>query len=105
MNGEFFRQADYSGLSQGFAQECFKADRAQKANSTFDRRPTSSGAQSTSKSRLITINAGSVKPRNIDFLWAGRLARGKHTCFAGEGGLGKSQLLVNAAATLTTGGL
>jgi hypothetical protein len=105
MNGEFFRQADYSGLSQGFAQECFEADRAQKANSTFDRRPTSSGAQSTSKSRLITINAGSVKPRNIDFLWAGRLARGKHTCFAGEGGLGKSQLLVNATATLTTGGL
>ena len=57
-----------------------------------------------SKSRLVTINAGSVKPKNIDFIWPGRLAKGKHTCFAGEGGLGKSQLLVAITAALTTGG-
>jgi hypothetical protein len=33
----------------------------------------------------------SLKIRNIDFVWLGRLARGKHTCIAGEGGLGKSR--------------
>jgi putative DNA primase/helicase len=57
------------------------------------------------KSRLVTINASSVKPRNIDFIWAGRLARGKHTCFAGEGGLGKSQLLIDVTARITSGGI
>ena len=107
MNGEFFRQTDYRDLSDTFGPACQEADRIllSAGLAQVTRHPDRRNSQSPSKSRLVTINASSVKPRNIDFLWAGRLARGKHTCFAGEGGLGKSQLLVDVTATLTTGGL
>ena len=36
--------------------------------------------------------------------WPGRLARGKHTCIAGDPGTGKSQLSTAIAATVTMGG-
>jgi putative DNA primase/helicase len=58
----------------------------------------------TPASGLYSICAADVKLRHIDFIWANRLARGKHTCFAGEGGLGKSQLLIAIIAVVTTGG-
>jgi putative DNA primase/helicase len=61
--------------------------------------------------QLVTVCAADRRPQNIDFIWSngsgkqgGRLARGKHTCFAGEGGLGKSTLLIHVTATITTGG-
>jgi len=53
---------------------------------------------------LITRCAAGIPPRHIDFLWAGRLARGKHTAFAGEPGDGKSQLSIYVAATISRGG-
>jgi RecA-family ATPase len=45
-----------------------------------------------------------LKTEKIDWLWVGRLARGKHTCIAGEPGVGKSQLSIEIIATITTGG-
>ena len=61
--------------------------------------------------QLVTSCAADHTPRNIDFLWGngegkigGRLARGKHTCIAGEGGLGKSTLVYDIIARITTGG-
>src|SRR6185369_1172095 len=54
-------------------------------------------------SRLLTVRADQVVPKNIDFVWPRRLAFGKHTCVAGVGGLGKSQLLYSIAATITRG--
>jgi putative DNA primase/helicase len=66
---------------------------------------TDSSLNVPEKSRLITIRASALKIRNIDFIWPGRLARGKHTCIAGEGGLGKSQLLIFMLATVTRGGI
>lgn len=53
---------------------------------------------------LISRRASEITPRDIEFLWEGRLARGKHTCVAGEPGAGKSQLSVAIIATITTGG-
>jgi hypothetical protein len=53
---------------------------------------------------LISCRASEITPRDIEFLWDGRLARGKHTCVAGEPGAGKSQLSVAIIATITTGG-
>ena len=41
-------------------------------------------------SHLVTRNAATVKIKNIRWVWRGRLARGKHTMFAGEGGTCKS---------------
>lgn len=54
-------------------------------------------------SGLVTVRADQVTPRNIDFVWPRRLAFGKHTCVAGVGGLGKSQLLYSVAARVTRG--
>jgi putative DNA primase/helicase len=46
---------------------------------------------------LSSRRAADITPRRIDFLWAGRLARGKHTAFAGEPG-------DYVAATISRGG-
>lgn len=104
MSGDHFRQANYDSLSDTFRQACIDADTRPNKHSN-GRNSGQSISLAAAKSRLVTISAGSVKPKNIDFIWPGRLAKGKHTCFAGEGGLGKSQLLINITATLTTGGL
>jgi putative DNA primase/helicase len=53
---------------------------------------------------LISRCAADIIPRRIDFLWRGRIARGKHTAIAGEPGDGKSQLSVYVAATVSRGG-
>jgi hypothetical protein len=44
-----------------------------------------------------------IEPEKIDWLWSGRIARGKHTCIAGEPGTGKSQLSIAIIAAITTG--
>jgi AAA domain len=53
---------------------------------------------------LISRRASDIMPRDIEFLWVGRLACGKHTCIAGEPGTGKSQLSIAIAAAISTGG-
>jgi hypothetical protein len=55
-------------------------------------------------SHLISRRAADITPEHIDFLWPGRLARGKHTAVAGEPGDGKSQLSIYVAATISRGG-
>src|SRR5262245_46094648 len=57
-----------------------------------------------SRGQLISRRAADITPKRIDFLWAGRLARGKHTAFAGEPGDGKSQLSAYVAAMISKGG-
>jgi len=53
---------------------------------------------------LISRCAADIPPEKINWLWPGRLARGKHTCIAGEPGTGKSQLSIAIIAAVTTGG-
>jgi KaiC/GvpD/RAD55 family RecA-like ATPase len=53
---------------------------------------------------LVSACAADIEPERIEWLWPGRLARGKHTCVAGEPGTGKSQLSIAFVAALTTGG-
>jgi hypothetical protein len=55
-------------------------------------------------SHLISRCAADITPKPIDWLWEGRIARGKHTAIAGEPGDGKSQLSVYIASIVTTGG-
>jgi hypothetical protein len=57
-----------------------------------------------SATHLISRCAADIEPKGIDFLWQGRIARGKHTAIAGEPGDGKSQLSVYVAATVSRGG-
>jgi putative DNA primase/helicase len=53
---------------------------------------------------LVSRCAADIAPEKIEWLWPGRLARGKHTCIAGEPGTGKSQLSIAIIAAVTIGG-
>jgi hypothetical protein len=53
---------------------------------------------------LGLIPLADVVPRNVDWLWEYRLARGEMAILAGEGGLGKSMFLLACAAAVSTGG-
>jgi putative DNA primase/helicase len=54
---------------------------------------------------LISRCAAEIPPEKIEWLWPHRLARGKHTCIAGEPGTGKSQLSIAIIATVTAAGV
>jgi putative DNA primase/helicase len=54
-------------------------------------------------SGLRIIHGKDLKLRNVDFIWQLRLARGKHTAAAGEGGKGKSQIAYDIGARITNG--
>ena len=56
------------------------------------------------KYQLVMRCAADIAPEKIEWLWPGRLARGKHTCIAGEPGTGKSQVCISIIAAVTTGG-
>jgi hypothetical protein len=53
---------------------------------------------------LISQRASDGEPEKIDWVWSGRIARGKHTTIAGDPGTGKSQVMLSIAAAATTGG-
>jgi len=53
---------------------------------------------------LISRCAADIEPERVEWIWHGRLARGKTTLIAGEPGTGKSQLSVSVVAAITTGG-
>jgi len=55
-------------------------------------------------SGLVTLNAHEVIPSNIKFIWDNRLGYGIHTCLAGVGGQGKSQIMYAIIAAITKGG-
>jgi putative DNA primase/helicase len=67
-------------------------------------KPDGAAAPIHESRQLISRRASEIMPRDIDFLWVGRLACGKHTCIAGEPGTGKSQLSIAIAAAISTGG-
>jgi RecA-family ATPase len=46
-----------------------------------------------------------VEPEPVDWAWKNRLARGKLNLIGGPAGLGKSQLLLDIAKVITTGGV
>src|SRR5438034_968997 len=50
----------------------------------------------------VTI-AESVRPKRIDWLWPGRIARGKLTAVGGDPGVGKGTLGIDICARLSTG--
>jgi putative DNA primase/helicase len=56
------------------------------------------------EAEIISRCAADIRPEKIEGIWFGRLARGKHTCIAGEPGTGKSQLTLSIVAAVTTGG-
>ena len=54
--------------------------------------------------RIAYRRASDIQAKPINWLWPGRIARGKVSMLAGNPGLGKSQVTASMAATVTTGG-
>ena len=54
--------------------------------------------------RLIVTTLSGVKPEEVNWLWPGRIPRGKTTLLAGDAGLGKSYLSMDIAARVSRGG-
>jgi hypothetical protein len=52
---------------------------------------------------LVCRSLGGVQPRAIDWLWTGWIPQGYITILAGESGAGKSTVLADIAARVTTG--
>src|SRR5262249_7900127 len=52
---------------------------------------------------IVTCCVADVEPEPIDWLWNGRLARGKLTLIAGDPGLGKSQIVLDLVSRLSMG--
>jgi RecA-family ATPase len=73
--------------------------RAQKAHE-------GNGAAATRSrgSKVVYQCASEIALESIEWLWPGRLAKGKHTTIAGDPGVGKSQIAIYAVAQATTGG-
>ena len=59
-------------------------------------------ATAQSPTRLVFQRASEIEPRNIEWLWPGRLARRKLALIVGEPELGKSQIGTDVIARLTT---
>jgi putative DNA primase/helicase len=48
--------------------------------------------------------ASAIKPKKTDWVWEGRIAKGRVTVIAGDPGIGKSQIAVMLAAKVSRGG-
>jgi hypothetical protein len=51
----------------------------------------------------LIVWAKDITPKRVEFLWPGRIPLGKMTTFAGHGGLGKTFVICDIAARVTTG--
>ena len=74
----------------------------QKGNGAADSGAAPTRAQGGK--RLVVHRASEITPVAVEWLWEGRLAIGKTTLAGGDPGLGKSQLAIFIAATISTGG-
>ena len=54
--------------------------------------------------RAVVTFLNTVTPEPVDWIWPGRFARGKFTLVAGEPGVGKTYLLLDAASRISRGG-
>jgi len=61
------------------------------------------GDKSAFESKPILISMDTIEPEEYDWLWEGKFALGKLATMAGEGGLGKSTIMIDVAARVSTG--
>jgi putative DNA primase/helicase len=55
------------------------------------------------RDELAVVRLSDVEPRPTEWLWVPRIAAGKLTLFAGDPGLGKSQITIDIATRITAG--
>lgn len=63
------------------------------------------GLIETSPPAAVTRCFANIDAEKIEWLWPGRIARGKVSLIGGHPGLGKSQITASLASIITTGGL
>ena len=79
--------------------ELLRQQQRERSGSGIDREHTN-----RPRSMLISRRGDEIMPQPIDWLWPGRIARGKITVVAGHPGTGKSQVTSAIVATVTRGG-
>ena len=70
----------------------------------LSRNPLRNGPLNKTYGSLGISTVENIKPKSIEWLWDGMIPKGKLTLFAGESGIGKTQILCSIAATITRGG-
>jgi putative DNA primase/helicase len=78
-------------------RELMAGGREARGGSEPDPKPTDAGS-------LTTRRLSDIEAKPVNWLWPGRIARGKLTIIAGNPNLGKSQITASIAAVVTTGG-
>jgi putative DNA primase/helicase len=98
----FVNLADAQGITAEYGPDAVQAAlaraRSAKPTQTIDPPEKANGRA------LVIARASEIELKPVEWLWPRRAALGKLTLIAGEPGLGKSQLTVSLAATVTTGG-
>ncbi len=89
-----------SKLVSGFGRAAIEAARQ---NAALDRKALEADARQQAARGLIATRMTEIVAQPIRWLWPNRLAIGKVTTLAGEGGLGKSTLLFDVAARVSRG--
>ena len=90
---EFFEGQPADTSPEGEFKDILRADRKRKE-----------AAAAPAVKTLVSQKASEIVPAPVQWLWPGRLALGAMTLFAGDPGIGKSQIAVAMAAAVTTGG-
>lgn len=75
------------------------------ADSVTDDLATKSAQTEAWTPGLEIVCLADVKAKSVEWLWPNRIALGKVTVLAGDGGMGKSTILCDLAARVTTGAL
>jgi len=100
-------EADKLGLGEGedVMQWLAKNPEAMRADiEALPKLVTGTAVTATDSAGVAFRCMADIEAKPIDWLWPGKIARGKVTMLAGNPGLGKSQVTASLAAIVTTGG-
>jgi hypothetical protein len=79
------------------------ADPAMGGPEPSGRRSLPSGPSAATSEVAVAVQLSTLTPSRVDWVWPSRLARGKLTVLSGDPGFGKSVLLLDLIARLSTG--
>ncbi len=94
-----------SGLTAGIASPRKLPDWHKPTPAVRLHQPTgATESPTTTTPESLIVRASEIVPRKVEWLWPGRIPLGKLTTFAGVGGLGKTFVLCDIAARVSSGG-
>jgi hypothetical protein len=103
MPGTSDQPGDGSILDQGFADRVHPTTKSPNRSRSEPHGPLEAVKDAIPADEFGMICMADVEPESIDWLWPGRVARGKITMIAGDPGLGKSTVTLDMAARVSTG--